>query len=166
MEHFEAVCKAQITDSLPQQQQNASVNQHVGKLSVWQARAPRSKELHMCIKTQPVSAAGEMSLAWLPDISTDVDVLGQEGLHHLRSRSQELKPEAEVVQAMDSGDLGTLVTFTATISLRDQHCETTVHVFQRLYTPPLSRSLCIQLGLLDCDWPFCQLPSANTVNIQ
>ena len=103
----------------------------------------------------------QLEIRWLPDSGADVDALSAQDFNRLGPDLQNhLAPNCQLVRAANGGELGSLGTLSATLTLNGRSCHTTLHIYPQMSTSLLSKATCIQLGLLEVGWPQSRLAKA------
>ena len=77
-----------------------------------------------------------------------------------------LAPDRQLVRAANGGELGSLGSLSATLTLNGRSCHTTLHIYPQLSTSLLSKATCIQLGLLEVGWPQSRLAKAAALSVE
>ena len=109
----------------------------------------------------------QREIRWLPDSGADVDALSAQDFNRLGPDQQNhLAPDRQLVCAANGGELGSLGTLSATLTLNGRSCHTTLHIYPQLSTSLLSKATCIQLGLLEVGWPQSRLAKAAALSVE
>ena len=77
-----------------------------------------------------------------------------------------LAPDHQTVRAANGGELGSLGTLPATLKLNNRTCHTELHVYPQLSVSLLSKSTCIELGLLEKGWPQTRVATAAALSVE
>ena len=94
------------------------------------------------------------NIPWLPDTGADLDAMSMTDLARLdHNLIRNLQRDTDEVFAAGGQDLGRLGKLKATLHLNGRRCNTQIHVYRKLQVSLLSRESCINLGLLEPDWP-------------
>ena len=77
-----------------------------------------------------------------------------------------LAPDHQTVRAANGGELGSLGTLPAMLKLNNRTCHTELHVCRQLSVSLLSKSTCIELGLLEKGWPQTRVATAAALSVE
>ena len=102
---------------------------------------------------------------WLPDTGADIDAIGLSDLDKIDpSLKQNLALPSAEVHAANGAKLNSLGTLPADLEVNGRSYSSTLHVFQDLKTPLLSKTSCIGLCLIEDGWPHSRLSQGHLAN--
>ena len=136
----------------------------LGHLYLHQTGAIRD---HLVSITVEINNDLRQDIPSLPDSGADNDALSVQDLRLLdHNLHRNLAPDHQTVRAANGGELGSLGTLPATLKLNNRTCHTELHVYRQLSVSLLSKSTCIELGLLENGWPQTRVATAAALRVE